>query len=83
MKGAANTKIKIAPHVPYAIAPNWRGVIHPSLDQLPHGKMAVDEELGAAGQVGEKRLGEVEAEVLVEGGEDFAELDGAFDGFAA
>src|SRR5436305_1729905 len=56
-----------------------RGVSH----QLFHRLVAVDQKLRAAGEVGDGGLVHVDAEVVVERGEDFAELDGAVFGFGA
>src|ERR1044071_2345649 len=53
-------------------------------NQFFHGRTAgVDQVLGPAAEVGDGDLGHVDAEVVVEGGEDVAEEDRAIGGFAA
>jgi len=57
-----------------------RGLRH----QFPHGLGTVgDEEVRSAGKVLHGDLVYVDAEIVVEGGEDFAEGDRSFGGFAA
>src|SRR6185312_9929124 len=57
----------------------WRTPLHQFLQRLG---VVVDEVLRPAGQVGDGGLAAVDAEVVVEGGEDLAEGDGALGAFA-
>ena len=52
-------------------------------DEFRHGEPAVDEVVGAAGEVGDGDLIRVDAELVVERGEDLAEVDAAVGDFAA
>src|SRR5262245_13294585 len=55
-----------------------------SPDQLPHGlSTLVDQELRTAGQVGDRGLVYVDAEVVIKRGEDLVEGHGPFHGFTA
>src|SRR3954451_20256959 len=51
------------------------------LDQFLNRLFVADEVLGAAGGVHELGLADVDAEVVVEGGKDFQQVDGAVLGF--
>ena len=76
---------------------SWLGVAacHPALksarwnrsdlprNQFTHGLPAIDEILGAAGEVGQGDAIGVEAQLMVERGEDFAEVDAAIHDFSA
>src|SRR4051812_20866096 len=53
------------------------------LDQLFHWFEAINQILRTAGEIGQGCGCDVDAEVMIKGGEDFAELDGAINRFAS
>src|SRR4051812_15723284 len=53
------------------------------LDELFHWFEAINQILRTAGEIGHGCRCDVDAEVMIKGGEDFAELDGAIHGFTS
>lgn len=53
------------------------------LNEFAHRLVAVDEEMRAAGEILNLGRGQVDAHVVIEGREDFLEMNGTIDRFAA